>query len=149
MLRLSLLRHGRAQWPAGRYRDYDRPLDGIGLLQADKAARELADSSNPPSRILCSSALRTAQTAAAVNAALAGRGIALIEDQRFYMASLSQLLQLIGELGGEATHLLIVGHNPGLSELAQHYQLTHSGLDTGQLCSAELPLTLWQSAAAY
>jgi len=149
MLRLSLLRHGRAQWPAGRYRDYDRPLDSIGLLQADKAAKELAESANPPSRIVCSSALRTTQTAAAVSAALAGRGIALIEDRRFYLASSVQLLQLISELGGEATHLLVVGHNPGLSELAQHYGLTHGGLETGQLCSAELPLANWQSAAAY
>ena len=145
MLRLSLLRHGRAQWPAGRYRDYDRPLDSIGLQQADKAARQLAASANPPSRIVCSSALRTAQTAAAVSAALAGRGVALFEDRRFYMASLSQLLQLIGELGDEATHLLVVGHNPGLSELALHYQLTHGGLDTGQLCGADLPLANWQS----
>ena len=149
MLRLSLLRHGRAQWPAGRYRDYDRPLDSIGLLQAGKAARELAESTNPPSRIVCSSALRTTQTAAAVSAALAGRGIALIEDRRFYLASSAQLLQLISELGGEATHLLVVGHNPGLSELAQHYGLTHDSLETGQLCSAELPLANWQSAAAY
>jgi phosphohistidine phosphatase len=149
MLRLSLLRHGRAQWPAGSYRDYDRPLDSIGLLQADKAAAELAASADPPSLILCSSARRTAQTAAAVGAALADRGAYLIEDRRFYLASQTQLVQLINELGGDATHLLLVGHNPGLSELAQHYQLTNGGLDTGQLCSTELSLANWQSAAAY
>ena len=76
---------------------------------------------------------------------LIGILLALIASKYFYMASLSQLLQLISELGDEATHLLVVGHNPGLSELAQHYQLTHGGLDTGQLCSAELPLANWQS----
>ena len=139
MRRLTLLRHGRAEWPAGQYRDYNRPLDNIGLAQARQAALHLAASPKPPTLILCSSALRTAQTAAAVNHALAGRDVPLVEDRRFYMASLGVLQQLIAEVGGQTQHLLVVGHNPSLSQLAQRLQPSHNGLTTGELLSIEWP----------
>lgn len=145
MRRLTLLRHGRAEWPAGQYRDYDRPLDSIGLEQARQAAQRLAEDPSPPTLIVCSTAQRTAQTAAAVSQALAGRRVPQKEDRRFYMASLESLLQVIGELGGQATHLLVVGHNPSLSELAQRLLRSHSGLGTGELLTVELPLDDWRS----
>lgn len=145
MPRLTLLRHGRAEWPAGQYRDYDRPLDSVGLVQAQQAALHLAALPKPPTLILCSSALRTAQTAAAVSQALATRNVPLLEDRRFYMASLGVLQQLIAELGGQTQHLLVVGHNPSLSQLAQRQQPSHNGLTTGELLSIELPQDDWQS----
>ena len=40
------------------------------------------------------------------------------QDERLYLASPKELFKVIHELGGTATHLMIVGHNPGLTEFA-------------------------------
>jgi phosphohistidine phosphatase len=45
-------------------------------------------------------------------------GSHVVEDERLYLASPTDLLHVIRELGGGVKHLMLVGHNPGLTDFA-------------------------------
>lgn len=142
-MRLSLLRHGRAEWPAGRYADFDRPLDSVGLREAAAAGTALAQLEPPATLLLHSTALRTTQTAQTASAAFERGTLTLLADPRLYLAGPQQICSVLDELAEAAHHVVIVGHNPGLSELAQRLPGVQSaGLATGQWVSAQL----WASA---
>jgi phosphohistidine phosphatase len=138
-MRLSLLRHGRAEWPAGRYADFDRPLDPVGLREAAAAAAAVAALDPPSTLLLHSSAVRTTQTAMAVRDAHADGQLTMISEPRLYLAGPRRLCEILDELAVEAAHVVLVGHNPGLSELAQRMPGAQGrDLATGQWVSAQL-----------
>lgn len=145
-MRLSLLRHGRAEWPAGRYADFDRPLDQVGLSEAAAAAAALAALEPASTLLLHSSAVRTSQTAMAVRNAYTAGQITLVSEPRLYLAGPRRLCEILDELAGESAHVVLVGHNPGLSELAQRMPGTQlAGLATGEWVSAQL----WASSRSF
>ena len=134
-MHLTLLRHGLAA-TLSTTGDFARELETRGWDQARAAAFVLQQSGLPlPDRILCSPAMRTRQTAARVMQELALDEALLQLDQRLYLASAETLLEVVGEQR-DPRHLLLVGHNPGLSELALRLggALRSGGLATGELC---------------
>ena len=145
-MRLSLLRHGRAEWPAGRYADFDRPLDTVGHSEAAEAAAALAALDPASTLLLHSSAVRTTQTAIAVRDAHPSGQLKMLCEPRLYLAGPRRICQILDELAGETAHVVLVGHNPGLSELAQRMPGTQvAGLATGEWVSAQL----WASSRSF
>lgn len=145
-MRLTLLRHGRADWPAGRYTDADRPLDAVGMREASAAGAALADFEPPPSLLLHSPALRTAQTASLVRRALGNPSLQVTADQRLYLASAARICQVLDDWASDTEHVVVIGHNPGLSELAQCLPGVRDGrLATGRWVSAQL----WASSRSF
>jgi phosphohistidine phosphatase len=139
-LRLTILRHGHATETApGGGRDFDRPLSPRGHDEALRAGRQIAAEVGPPDLALVSPALRTRQTAEALD------GVGLAPRAReypdeLYLATLPTLLERLRAARGTVAHLLLVGHNPGLSELvaALRGDETHAGLGTAEWVSFEL-----------
>ncbi len=85
-----------------------------------------------PDLILCSPALRTRETLAAVNNEL-GVGSIVYEDG-IYGASLGALLGLIEQYSQGCANLMITGHNPGMDELLYFLCRTQPPLtETGKL----------------
>ena len=140
--RLTVLRHGHAvdRCPTG---DFDRPLDERGHAEIERAARELRALSNLPSLILASPARRTRESAAVLQRvwaeaadAVAGASLArsteveLRFEPRLYLASIDTLQDIVTPNAPLQTHLLLVGHNPGLSDLLQHFDVARA-LGTG------------------
>jgi phosphohistidine phosphatase len=112
---LLLLRHARAE-PGGPDReDRDRALTERGLADAAAMARALKARGYAPSRILCSTARRTVQTAEAVLKA-APAPIAYLES--LYLAPPGRLMALAQDAADDDAALMIVGHNPGLEQCA-------------------------------
>ena len=66
MLRLYLLRHAKSDWSGPGIADFDRPLSNRGFKAAPRMGRFMAEQGCTPERILCSAAMRTRQTLAAV-----------------------------------------------------------------------------------
>jgi phosphohistidine phosphatase len=67
------------------------------------------------------------------------------QDERLYLAQPKDLLKVVRELGGDAPHLMIVGHNPGISEFADRLSAERS-LDTMPTCAVytlEFELARW------
>jgi phosphohistidine phosphatase len=113
---LILLRHAKAADPAGRV-DLDRPLTERGEADAAVAGAWLKSEGLTPTQVLCSPALRTRQTWAAVVEA-SGQGGLVDHDQRIYSSSDRQLLELIREVEDDAKVVALVGHSPSIPYLA-------------------------------
>lgn len=117
MKSLTLLRHAKSDWNDTVARDFDRPLNERGRRAARAIGAYMAAEGLAFDRILASPARRVSDTLEEVGTGL-GRVLDAIFDERLYLASPETLTEVIGEAGDEAGRLLLVGHNPGLEELA-------------------------------
>ena len=113
--RLILLRHAKSDWPD--VPDRDRPLAKRGRRDAPRIGRWLHDRGYLPDLVVCSDACRTRQTWDLVAPELGGSPSVTFEP-RAYAASAQALLYLARELPGRYRAALLIGHNPGLAELA-------------------------------
>jgi phosphohistidine phosphatase len=125
MRRLFLIRHAKAEPNIGRG-DYDRRLTGRGRDDAKRVAAALGARRILPDLLIYSGAARAKQTAE-IFASEWGRDVMLKEDVGLYDASLATLLAHTRALGHEHKRVGLVGHNPGLGELAT--ALTGSGAE--------------------
>ena len=124
--RLILLRHAKSDWPD--VPDRDRPLAKRGRHDAPKIGRWLRDRAYLPDIVICSDARRTRQTWKRVARELGGSPSVTFEP-RAYAASAMTLLYLVMELPATSRTALLVGHNPGVSELATSLALPPDGDD--------------------
>jgi phosphohistidine phosphatase len=113
-MHLLLLRHAKAARP-GDMADFDRPLTPAGRLDARAAGRTIAAGPSRPDLALVSPARRARETWDAV--AQANPGLPHRLDRAIYDASAERLLALVRNLA-EPAAVLVIGHNPGLAELA-------------------------------
>lgn len=119
MKTLYLLRHAKSSWENPELTDHQRPLNKRGKNDAPKMGQWLADHVEPPQLILCSDAVRTQQTIAPVlNAWQLQEKEVLRMEPLLYHASPGVLWDLVQECDQPIDRLLLVGHNPGLTEFA-------------------------------
>jgi phosphohistidine phosphatase len=112
---LILLRHAKSDWPD--VPDHDRPLAKRGRKDAPVVGRWLHDHGYVPDTVVCSTARRTRQTWELVAPELDGSPSVHFEP-RAYAASPLTLLYLARELPGRCRVALLIGHNPGIEDLA-------------------------------
>jgi phosphohistidine phosphatase len=117
MRTLWLLRHAKSSWGQAGLADHERPLNARGRDAAARIGRHLALRGVCPDLVLCSSALRARQTLERVIGALDAEPEIRVESD-LYLAGEGALLQRLGELPDGASSVLLVGHNPGIAELA-------------------------------
>jgi phosphohistidine phosphatase len=116
MKSLTLLRHAKSGWDDPASRDFDRPLNPRGRRAARTVGAEMKAQGMAFDIVLASPARRVAETLDEV-----GAGYGAIEpgyDRRLYLASAETLLDIVRHAPAMAERLLLVGHNPGLEELA-------------------------------
>lgn len=117
MKTLTLLRHAKSDWTDAVARDFDRPLNERGQRAAWTMGAHMAAQGLEFDRVLASPAVRVKDTLDEVERGY-GRRLAIVYDKRIYLASASTLLDLVRETDDAVARLLMVGHNPGLEELA-------------------------------
>ena len=113
--RLLLLRHAKSAWP--EMADSERPLNDRGRRDAPAMGRWLRDCEYIPDVVLCSTARRARDTWALLAGELDAEP-AVRYEQRIYEATALSLLHLLREAGGDYRTVLLIGHNPGIAELA-------------------------------
>jgi phosphohistidine phosphatase len=118
MKQLLLLRHGKSSWADLALADFDRPLAPRGEKAARRIGRELADLGWLPERVLVSAARRTRDTWAIVSAEWPAVSELAFLDQ-LYEAPAAQLLAEVQRTPDRIGTLLLLGHNPGLEDLAR------------------------------
>ena len=123
MRRLFLIRHAKTEPHVGRD-DYERRLTDRGRADARRVAAALAARKMLPEVLVHSGAARAKETAE-IFAAEWKRKVKLREEPGLYDASLASLLALTHALPNDHARVGLVGHNPGLGELAT--ALTGSG----------------------
>lgn len=114
--RLMLVRHAKAMPHDGSSIDFDRPLSEKGKADAEALASILADAGLEVDSFISSPAKRAFSTAKAFADALGAQSIGI--DERLYDASPETLLKIVRSLQDKHHSVMIVGHNPALTELA-------------------------------
>lgn len=117
MDRLILMRHGKAERHAQSGGDFERALVESGRADAAVMGRILSGAGVMPDLLLVSSARRTRETSEQVIEAQQSRTrVELLRD--LYHADPEDILQALDDHGDGAGTVMVVGHNPGLHELA-------------------------------
>jgi phosphohistidine phosphatase len=117
--RLVLLRHAKAEKDAPRRADAARPLAARGESDAVEIGRRLALSGTHPDAIVSSPARRALETAKIVARELDFPWSEIRLVTKVYLANLDTLMSIVQSFEDSAETVVLVGHNPGLSELAQ------------------------------
>ena len=117
MKRLFLLRHAKSSWDDAELVDHDRPLAPRGRRAARLIAEHLGREGVAPALVLCSSARRTRETLERVAPAL-GDGISVKIERDLYAASEQRLLERLRAVEDGVESLMLIGHNPGVEQLA-------------------------------
>ena len=118
VLRLIVMRHAKSSWKSNAATDHERPLNDRGKRAAAVMGVYFTQREYHPSLVLCSSARRTRQTLEALLFHLPDSPELLFEE-RIYLASRGQLLARVQELDDAQSGVLLIGHNPGIAELAR------------------------------
>jgi len=113
---LLLMRHAKSSWDDPRLSDHARPLNPRGRAAAAAMRAVMHDLGLAPDVVLVSSAKRTLQTLEALEP---WDDTPLVEPMdALYLADSAQMLQVVHKVAETARSVMILGHNPGMHELA-------------------------------
>jgi phosphohistidine phosphatase len=124
MLTLSLFRHAKSSWDNPELEDFERPLNDRGEAAAPRMGKFMAEQGTVPDLILCSPAVRARQTLELALPHFRSEPTVNYEDE-LYLTPSATLLKRIRKLEAKVKHAMIVGHDPGMHQLA--IELTGSG----------------------
>ncbi len=149
MRQLLLLRHAEARPSRPELPDQDRPLSARGRTEALDAARCIAGTGLNVDAMLVSPALRTHETALIVAAEL-DLAVGLRLEPALYPGAAEALWPPLHRVRAQAQTVLMVGHNPGLSELARRCAGGAQSIElrTGGLCRVDFDCESWHGARA-
>lgn len=139
MKHLTILRHAKADRPEDYSRDFDRPLTKRGIKDAALVAAHFAKLEPAIDWVISSPAARTRQTTEQILPRLQ-MGQQVHWEDAVYAATADVLLGVLQSAPPEVSHILLVGHNPGMEELV-------SGLAAGS--PTRLSCTLATAAFAH
>jgi phosphohistidine phosphatase len=139
---LHLLRHAKASTKED-VDDYERPLSRRGRKTARRIGRNLSAKLGAIDLVLCSSARRTRETLDLVLDEFSPATRTSIEDG-LYLASREKLTARLGRLDARDVTVLLIGHNPGLHELAIALADKNSPAFPA-LASGKFPTAAWVS----
>jgi phosphohistidine phosphatase len=117
MRRILLLRHAKSDWSGPGASDHERPLNRRGQEAAPRIGVYLHRHGLIPDRVLCSTATRARETWALVAAQIPDAPAASYVEP-LYNAAARAILDVLRHADADAKSVLVVGHNPGLQEVA-------------------------------
>jgi phosphohistidine phosphatase len=145
MKRLTLVRHAKSSWKETGLTDHDRPLNKRGKHDAPMMGERLRDQGVSPDLLLSSTAKRARKTAEVIAAAIGYPPEAIAYDERLYLGSVDELLEAIRDLDDDKEHVMLFGHNPGFTALANRVgDATLENLPTCGVYSVELAIDRWK-----
>ena len=118
MKTLYIVRHAKSSWKFPELSDFDRPLNKRGKRDAPEMGRRFAKKNIFPGLILSSPAKRAFKAAKAIAKAIDYPENKIKTDMDIYHASASSLLRILQSQNDSISSLMIFGHNPGFTSLA-------------------------------
>ncbi len=146
MKKIYILRHAKSSWNDLAVSDFDRPLNERGKRDAPLLGDKLKELKIVPDLILSSAANRAITTAMIVAEKINFPQEKIEKREDFYLASSQKIIKVINLLDDSFNSILIVGHNPGLTELANDlgaFQV--SNMPTCALVALEFDVGEWQA----
>jgi phosphohistidine phosphatase len=154
MHQLLLLRHAKSSWDDTKLADRERPLSKRGRLAAEHMRKAMQELGLTPDVVLVSPSQRTLATLSALEP---WDDTPLVEPiEALYLATAAQLLAVLRAVNETVRSVMLIGHNPGMHELAAQLAEASSG-DAAQRLVAKFPTaalaefsvaTAWQQLGA-
>ena len=142
---LTLIRHAKSDWNRNNLADFDRPLNQRGKKAAPKMGRRLAERGIIPELLISSPAKRARKTARLIARELGIAKQDIIYHPDIYAAGERTLVEIVSSLPGYCNHAALIGHNPGISELASWLCSGSPGwMPTCAILTLELAVDSWQ-----
>jgi phosphohistidine phosphatase len=138
-----LLRHGQAQAIDSCPEDFERVLTRRGTIEAQEMAARIVYRDLIPDLILVSPAERAWATAAILAQVCELDGKQIQCARELYLASPETTWRLLARRDPRLRHILICGHNPGLSQIASRFGPVPQSRD---LPTAGLATAVWHHA---
>lgn len=141
---LTLIRHAKSDWGDPSLPDFARPLNGRGKKAAPKMGKRMAERGDIPDLLISSPANRANKTAR-----LIAKELKIPRDNIEYIpeifeAKIKTLIKLVSDLS-EYEHVALVGHNPGISDLAEWLCPNAPGwLPTCAILTLKLDISSWK-----
>lgn len=132
MIKLIFMRHGEAE-PPGRD-DLNRSLTARGQQKVRAVAAGLQRVDFVPDMILSSHANRTRETTLLAAEVLQVPSHTLNFCKPLYLADFGTLLEELSEIDGQGKTILLVGHNPGWSDIVSSLTNQALSLSPGDAC---------------
>lgn len=116
MFMMLVARHAKSSWDYPELSDFERPLSARGRRDAPLMAAILRDGPERPDVIVTSSAVRAVTTARVMAQLLDLPMHDMIISNALYDATADELIMLMREMDDAFRHVMIVGHNPALTQ---------------------------------
>jgi phosphohistidine phosphatase len=144
---LYLLRHAETK-VSSIYSDLERPLTSRGEEQCKKIAEYLNQEEDLPLYFCVSPALRTLETVNNINGKLNSKAEVVCHDF-LYLAKADSIYDFIVNLSNDYNKVVIVGHNPSISELSfilsSHINgVSEAFFTPGKMIKYELQIKSWR-----
>ncbi len=120
MKTLYLIRHAKSSRDCAGLDDFERPLNERGRRDLESLGKRLAELKVAPDVVISSPATRAAVTARSIADAIRYPATGIRYREAAYMAGMDGLLQVAAELDDTVNTVIIVGHNPALTEFATY-----------------------------
>jgi len=143
MKTLYLVRHAKSSWDEPALPDRERPLNERGQRDVATMGKRLARRDVKLDLLLSSPATRALTTAEHLAKALGIKRKDIVVVERLYDAPAKELLGVIEGLGEEPRRVMLVAHNPGLTELAQQFASEINDLPTCAIVEFRFAVASW------
>ena len=141
---LHIVRHGKSSWDFENISDIDRPLSPRGINNAYLMAKKLSERKVSPDKFITSPANRALYTSIIFSRVLKFPYEQIEISDSIYMGYTDDLLRLIGSQDDSHNTILIFGHNPAFTSLANVLMDNYiDNVPTAGVVSLEFETTKW------
>jgi phosphohistidine phosphatase len=148
MLELILVRHAKSSRKYNFINDVDRPLNGTGYTEALEMAHKLKSKGYVPKKIFSSVAVRAYSTALIFSQVLYSE-IKLSTVPELYEISTRDLLSFISQLDPQFNSVMIFGHNPSFSSVAESFDPAFFHVPTAGVVRLVFESKSWSNVGDY
>lgn len=142
--RLLLIRHAKSDWGNPSTKDFDRPLNKRGTLNAPAMAQRMVSQKIYPDLIMSSPALRAITTAVFFAKEWEIPQKYIQTDKSIYEADIKALLKVVNHFENTSNCVALFGHNPGLTDFTNYLSdVNIYNMPTCSIVMLEFPFEDW------
>ncbi|GAK58981.1 phosphoglycerate mutase [Candidatus Vecturithrix granuli] len=145
MKRVYLLRHAKSSWQDSSLEDFERPLNKRGKQDAPEMGQRLRSQHVLPDLIISSPAKRAVATAKIFAEEIGYPKKQIVYEAAIYEADTARLQTLLHGLENNIQQVMLCGHNPGLTMLAEYLSGTLiDNIPTCGIVCVDFAVDTWQ-----
>lgn len=121
MKSLIIVRHCKSSWADLSLSDFDRPLNKRGNIDGELMSNYLREKEKKIDKLILSTSKRTRLTSKYFTEKIHFDSISYLDE--LYHANYSDIINIISKVENNFNSIMVIGHNPGLTELINQYTI--------------------------